>query len=552
MPISSLNGILIAANTGLRAAQIQLDLVSRNVTNASVDGYTRKDAPLETLVNGISAQGVNAGEIRRNVSSSLLQEIRAGHSIAETMRVKEDYLARLETLFGAPGDGSSIVAKLGNLANSFRALIGEPDSAALQQQVLLRADDFATSVNALSETIQNLRLDAERTIEAQVTIANGYITQLDQLNTTIAQNRGLSRSTADLDDRRDKLIADLSKIIDIRTFEQSNGQVLVLTKLGRPLLDNDPHQLSFNASSSISPAMSYAGGDLSGILLDGVDISSEIVGGKFRGLLDTRDDNMVSAQAQLDELVSRVAQNFALSDLDLFDYGDVETVVTGRTATATATGGATSFTVSSAAGLSAGMNLRFANHPTTYLVTGVAGTTISLQPATGAGTGIDIDVPSGTAMILAAQPGTASAGFSIRVGVNADVSSAPWRLRDGTSTATIGTISQANAIPRAIVDSFERVQPFTASVGLRTGLTLTAYAGSVIVAQTTARGTLKDTLDARDSLNQQLFTRFSSESGVNVDRELALMIEIQSSYAASAKVIQATRQMFDDLMSVAQ
>jgi flagellar hook-associated protein FlgK len=29
------------------------------------------------------------------------------------------------------------------------------------------------------------------------------------------------------------------------------------------------------------------------------------------------------------------------------------------------------------------------------------------------------------------------------------------------------------------------------------------------------------------------------------------MIEIQSSYAASAKVIQATRQMFDDLMSIA-
>ena len=174
------------------------------------------------------------------------------------MRVKEDYLARLETLFGSPGDGSSIVAKLGNLANSFRALIGEPDSAALQQQVLLRADDFANTVNALSETIQNLRLDAERTIEAQVTIANGYINQLDQLNTTIAQNRGLGRSTADLDDRRDKLIADLSKIIDIRTFEQSNGQVLVLTKLGRPLLDNDTHQLSFNASSSVSPEIGRA------------------------------------------------------------------------------------------------------------------------------------------------------------------------------------------------------------------------------------------------------------------------------------------------------
>ena len=199
-----------------------------------------------------------------------------------------------------------------------------------------------------------------------------------------------------------------------------------------------------------------------------------------------------------------------------------------------------------AAGLSVGMNLRFANHPTTYVVSAISGTTVTIAQATGAATGAEVEVPSGTKMVFAAQPDTAAVGYARTVKVNPAVTAQPWRLRDGTSVATIGSLPQASEIPRAVIDSFERVQPFTSN----SGLTLTAYVGSLIVSQSTARAGAKDALSAREALNEQFDQRFSADSGVNVDSELALMVEIQTSYAASAKVLQATRQLMDELLQV--
>jgi flagellar hook-associated protein 1 FlgK len=195
------------------------------------------------------------------------------------------------------------------------------------------------------------------------------------------------------------------------------------------------------------------------------------------------------------------------------------------------------------------MNLRFANHPTTYTVTAVGGTTVTIAPANGATTGADVEVPDGTGMVFAEPPGDARTGFASRMRVNPMVTAEPWRLRDGTSAAAIGTLAQGNAIPRAVIDSFERVQPVSLIGGATVGQTLTAFAGSLITGQAAARTTAKEALAARENLNEQFETRFSSESGVNVDRELALMMEIQTSYAASAKVMQATRDMLDTLLS---
>jgi flagellar hook-associated protein 1 len=550
MSTSSLNAILIAANSGLRASQVGLDVVSRNVANASTPGYTRKTVPLENRVVGGEGQGVFTGEIQRSVNVGLMREVRRGMSIGEALRAKEDFLGRLELAFGAPGDETSISSQVAKLGDAFRALSAQPDSATSQQTVLSRADGLARSANALSDTIQNLRLEADQTIGTAVDGINTMLGQIDELNRQIVQATGLQQTTADLEDKRDGLLDKLSKELDINYFQRDNGEVWILTGAGRFLLDSSPHTLSFNGVSAINPSMTYAGGTLAGVQLDGVDITTELNGGRLKGLLDVRDDVMADAQTQLDELTARIAQNFALSDLDLFDYASTETVVTGRTATALATAGSTTFTVSSAAGLGLGMQLRFANHSTTYTVTGIAGTTITLTPAAGTGTGLSVDVPAATAVIFADPPGVASVGYSKVMDVNPTVEAQPWRLRDGTSAAAPGTIANDNTIPRAIIDMFEEAQAFTASAGLGASLTIGGYANALISFQSGLRASAKDSLGAQDALNTQLQNRFASDSGVNVDAELALMIEIQNAYAASAKVINATREMFDELLKL--
>lgn len=549
MALASLSGIFGNAASGMRSAQAQLDIVSRNVSNAGTAGYTRKEAPLETLIAESNAYGVTTAEARRSVSRSLLQELRSGESIAAQLGVTKDFLAKLELSFGTPGDGSSIATAVGKIGDAFRDLINEPNSGTLQQQVLQRARNFASAANALSETIQSFRSDADSLIASAAGTFNTTVQELAELNRSIAQLRGLGKSTADLEDRRDAQLQALAELVDIRTFERPTGEIVVTLRSGREILDAGVGQLSFNPTPVISPDMELSAGDLSPLLLDGKDITAELKSGRLRGLLDIRDTKMVETQEQLDELTARIAQNLALCDLDLFSYGSIQSVVTSVTAGATLAKGGTALTVSSSAGLSVGMNLRFANHPTTYTVTAIAGTSVTIQPATGAASGADSEVPSGTKMVFAEPPGSGATGFSRLVGLNPAVVSDPWRLRDGTSAATIGTIAQNNAIPRAVVDSFERVQPFGTG-GSSSGLTLTAYAGSLIVAQATAKSGASEALDARERLNEQFERRFSSESAVNVDRELALMLEIQNSYAASAKVLQAARQLMDELLAM--
>jgi flagellar hook-associated protein 1 FlgK len=544
---ASLNAILSSANSGMRAAQAGLDVVSRNVSNAATEGYTRKEIQLENRVVGLVGAGVATGDVQRTVNKSLQKEIWRGNSDVEALRVKEDFLARLELGFGSPGDDNSVASMLGSLGNAFRKLVTQPDSSTQQQAVLGSARAFARSANDLSNTIQNLRLDAERNIKDVVDAINRVVTQISETNDLIVQARGMGQSTADLEDRRDGALKELAKSIDIVPFERPSGEVWLLTANGRLLLDGQPSTLSFNAMSAMNPAMTYGSG-LNGVQLGGVDITNEIAGGKLAGLFQTRDASLVQAQGQLDEMNARVAQSFALTGLDLFDYAARETVVTGRTAAAGAAVGATSFTVSSAVGVAVGMNLRFSNHAQTYEVTAVAGTTITIAPATGSGTGLEIGVPAGTSMVFAAQPGAGSIGFSRLIAVNPTVEAQPWRLRDGTVVAAPGALAQDNAIPRAVVDAFDRIQPFTAAVGLGDAMTLSAFAGTVIAAQSIARATLGDDLEARRALNLQLENRFSSDSGVNIDQELALMIQIQNSYAAAAKVLQSVQSMFDDLI----
>jgi flagellar hook-associated protein 1 len=67
--------------SGLRVAQGGLDIVSRNVTNANTEGYTRKIAQqLPTVIRGEGA-GAYLAEIRRTVDAGLRRELETAISM---------------------------------------------------------------------------------------------------------------------------------------------------------------------------------------------------------------------------------------------------------------------------------------------------------------------------------------------------------------------------------------------------------------------------------------------------------------------------------------
>lgn len=67
---------------------------------------------------------------------------------------------------------------------------------------------------------------------------------------------------------------------------------------------------------------------------------------------------------------------------------------------------------------------------------------------------------------------------------------------------------------------------------------------------TAAAKAVKSTADSENNTKSLLEERYHGNVGVNVDEEIALLQQLQTSYAASARVMQVTNSMFDALESI--
>ena len=54
----------------------------------------------------------------------------------------------------------------------------------------------------------------------------------------------------------------------------------------------------------------------------------------------------------------------------------------------------------------------------------------------------------------------------------------------------------------------------------------------------------------QDVVVNALKQRFSDDSGVNVDQEMAYLIQLQTAYGANARVMTAVRDMIDELLKM--
>jgi flagellar hook-associated protein 1 FlgK len=63
------------------------------------------------------------------------------------------------------------------------------------------------------------------------------------------------------------------------------------------------------------------------------------------------------------------------------------------------------------------------------------------------------------------------------------------------------------------------------------------------------RANVDDALSSEKALQQTLQTRLSSESGVNVDDEVAQLTVLQNAYSANARVLQVSKDMYATLFN---
>jgi flagellar hook-associated protein 1 FlgK len=310
---------LKTALTGIQTSQAALQVNANNIANVNTEGFSRKIVELSPRRLGSTGAGVEITDISRRVNQFLVNQVRRQSSDLAAVKTRESTLAQLQGLFGTPNSNDNFAASLTALNNKFEALALAPESEVARFDAVNEGRKLTNQLAQLSELIQNLRAEADQAISAGLITVNQQLQAIGRLNATIAQASTTGQPQGELRDLRDTAVGKIAEFIDIRVFESGNGRISIFTGTGRNLLSEGTiftltHTAASQTDASIAfvkPGDSNFPGPITGIFVgtpDSVngtnDITTQISGGEFKGLIDTRDAILPNLQRELDRMTS--------------------------------------------------------------------------------------------------------------------------------------------------------------------------------------------------------------------------------------------------------
>ena len=195
-----LTSALHSAVSGLSFNQRQTQVVAGNVSNAGTPGYTRKVITASTTLGGSgNVNGVRADQVQRQLDLEVQRLVRENLPGAEFANLTADVTARLDSLFGAPGDPSSLDALYNEFTRALQDLAATPEDFSVRSGTLSDAQILAQRINSVSDGVQNLRTEQETNISDTVNRINTLLGQVEDLNQQIialsgSTNAGPGRS----------------------------------------------------------------------------------------------------------------------------------------------------------------------------------------------------------------------------------------------------------------------------------------------------------------------------------------------------------------------
>ncbi|HEY4135705.1 MAG TPA: flagellar hook-associated protein FlgK [Alphaproteobacteria bacterium] len=598
---SSINVALGTAISGLQTTQAALGITSNNIANANTPGYTRKNANLQNVLIDGQGAGVKIGSVTRQVNEYLLRDMRAQTTLQGETGVRQQFFSSMQNLFGTPDSGSSIASTLTTLGNKMTALAVDPSSSNSQLDMVGAAQTLTRQLNDMSGQIQDMRYQADQNVADSVDQINQTLQNIAELNVSISRSIALNQPAGDLQDQRDTAVASLASQMDISYFTRDSGEMVIFMASGQPLVDREASTISYTPAATMGGDVSYPGGGLEGIKLNGTDITDTIKSGKLRGLIDMRDTELPNFASEMNTLARTLKDQLNAIHNDGVAIPPPASL-TGSTGFADPATDTVSLTGTvriavlnsdgSAAGPAFDLNLDdlatvVGGDPTvnqirdaingvyataTPPIAGLAGATASVGAhgeltiaANAAGQGIGIN--EGTSKEAASGFGFShyfglndlivggeSGGLAGNVAVRGDIlldsqKVARGQLSEGTLAAGDSAITVGDgSVAQRMADVFNARLTFSAAGGLpTTSTTLSGYGASILSDNATRSANADDADSYRQNLLDDTSSKAQSASGVNTDEEMANLIMYQNAYGASARVITTLSDMLKTL-----
>ncbi len=489
-----LSGGLDIARSSLSVNADRASVVARNIAAADDPTATRKSINLVTTRDG----GVRVASITRDFDAGLFRLVKSSTSDHASQAAIVAGLDGLRHVIGSPEDQASPASKIARLRDSLAQYASAPHEASGAASALGAARDVAQSLNSANDVVQRVRQQADNNIRDGVDRLNTLLAEFDDVNNEIIAGTRASRDITDHEDARTNILLQISEFIDVRTLPRSDNDMVVLTGSGLVLYEEIPRNVSF------APTQSYDAGVVgSPIYVDGIPVTGSSArqsanSGSLVGLANIRDNVAVTVQSQLDEMARGLITAFAESDQ-------------------TGGGGSTQpglFTYPGSPALPASGTI----------VAGLAGS-ISINATVDPSQGGDISLLRDGAISAPGNPAyiyntQGAAGFSGRL--------------------------------NELVDAFDRTLAFDGTTGLSGSSSLISFS-----VQSTSWLEEQRRTEAGDEAHsaavlERTSISLSKATGVNLDEEMTLMLDIERSYQASARLLSTLDAMLETLIAAAR
>lgn len=482
----SLTSALTTAQSALTNTSRHTSVVSRNIADAQNPDYARRAA-----VTVSTAPGARVVQITRAADEPLFRHNLSALSAYTAQSSLVSGMDRLALSVNGDNNGSSTALILGKFQEALQLYSASPSNRNLAQSAVEAAQSVVRSLNEGSAAIQTFRTDMDRQIAGAVAEVNTILADFQKVNAEIVNGTRMGTDINDALDQRDGLLKKLAEYLPVSTITRGDNDMVITTQDGATLFETRPREVTFDATLAYSATVTG-----NAVRVDGVPVAPGTGGntsasGTLAAMMQLRDDVSVTMQAQLDEVARGLIESFAEID---------------PTST---------------------------NPDMAGLFTWTGG------PA----------MPSAGTL----SPGLAG---SIRVNALFDVTQGgnPQLVRDGGAngaayvTNTSGAASFSDRII-AFLDRLEQPQSFDPAAGIPDAMSVTGYAAAAIGWFEAGREASANAAETKNAVVMRTSAALSNMTGVNIDEEMAILLDLEHSYAASAKLLQTVNDMLASLIA---
>ena len=223
----------------LRAFQMALQTTQHNLANAATPGYSRQRALLEPTLpylapEGFIGTGVQVGTFERVRDRFVDYHLQTETATSGRWTAMQKIYSQLEVVFSEPTE-RAFASVMNAFWNSWEDVSNDPTDMVARSNLVQQAGTLADGFRQMHQRLNDLRLNVDREIRAQPQAINDMAKKIAQINYQIQSVEHRSIKANDLRDTRDKLIEQISEIVNVQVLESDNGSVNLYI-YGHPLV----------------------------------------------------------------------------------------------------------------------------------------------------------------------------------------------------------------------------------------------------------------------------------------------------------------------------